>query len=399
VDTTFPGREKIRVLQVITSVTFGGAEQIALNILRQYDRSLFHMDVCTVASSSGDHVHEAEELGATVHSCPLRQRYPGLSNRIYHPLRFWRDLYQLLRRERYEIVHSHMNLFSGLVMWIAHSAGVRVRITHSHTVLDGYQVWGPLYPRLMRYLIARHSTCGLGCARIAMPALFSTEWQRDPRYRVLYTGIDPGHFGNLSEREQVRTELGLPQDARVIGHVGSFGRPKGQAFLIDILFELVHIEPGVWLLFVGDGLLRPEVERKAAIHNLQGRVVFAGARRDIPRILSAMDAFAFPSLYEALPLAVLEAQAAGLRCVVSDFITPEVDVVPGAVVHLPLNLGPAVWANNLHEALALGRFDEATVRRFIETSPFSNQRSMCELQSIYLALAGKSGLKQIIVEQ
>ena len=178
-------------------------------------------------------------------------------------------------------------------------------------------------------------------------------------WRVLHCGIDLSPFDReFVDRDRVRGELGIQNDAFVVGHVGRFHVQKNHAFLLDVAAEAARIEPRFRLLLVGKGELRAAVEAKAMRLGLLNRVTFAGSRGDVPRLmLGAMDAFVLPSLFEGLPIVGIKAQASGLPIVLSDAITPEIDIIPHLVKRLPLGAPAAEWAK------ALLRKDESGTAR------------------------------------
>jgi glycosyltransferase involved in cell wall biosynthesis len=170
----------------------------------------------------------------------------------------------------------------------------------------------------------------------------------------------------------------------VIGHTGRFFAPKNHGFLAEIAAETSLRHPQVRLLLVGDGPDRPAIEQKLRELNLTSRTIFAGVRSDVPSLLQAMDVFVFPSLWEGLPLTVLEAQAAGLPCVISDVISRETDVVPGLTRRVPLNAGAGHWA-----AEALSSVRRRPPREdalcVVENSDFNILHSMEKLYALYHA--------------
>jgi len=142
--------------------------------------------------------------------------------------------------------------------------------------------------------------------------------------------------------------LGLSEDAFVVGHVGRFSQPKNHRFLIEIFSEIVKREPRAHLLLVGDGELRSTYEKTITSAGLADRVSFLGSRSDVPQImLGAMDVFLFPSLYEGLGLALIEAQAAGLRAIIAANIPGEVDVVKPLLRRMSLSQSSSVWAEEV----------------------------------------------------
>ena len=174
--------------------------------------------------------------------------------------------------------------------------------------------------------------------------LFGTAWQSDPRWRLYFCAIDLAAFASRVDRHLALGDLNIPRDAFVIGHVGRFSQEKNHRFLIELLVELVRLLPATCLLLVGEGPLRSEVEQQVHESGLSDRVVFAGLRRDVPQLLTnAMDLFLFPSLYEGLPMVLLEAQAAGLPCIISDAIDDDATVIPNLVQKLSLTQPVTDW--------------------------------------------------------
>ena len=185
---------------------------------------------------------------------------------------------------------------------------------------------------LSRHLIRRHATMGLAVSRLAARGRFGPHWQEDSRFRILPCAISLDAFSGQVDRASVRRSLGLPESAFVLGHVGRFVPEKNHGFLIEIAAEVCRRVPEAHLLLVGDGPLRPAMEEKLVALGLSKRVTFTGLRQDVPKLLQgAIDIFLFPSLYEGLGIAVVEAQASGLPCLIADTISREVEVIPELV--------------------------------------------------------------------
>jgi glycosyltransferase involved in cell wall biosynthesis len=272
---------------------------------------------------------------------------------------------------------------------------VPVRIAHSHVdtmpedAAPGFA--RRMYIRTMRGLIRRHATHGLAASRLAANALFPPGWATDPRFRVLYYGIDMRPF-HAAPDPAVRTELGLPADAFVVGHTGRFDEQKNHLFLLEIARELMAREPRTRLLLIGAGSLRPAVEARAAALAISDRVVFAGLRSDVPRVLkSAVDVFVMPSLCEGLALALLEAQSAGVPCVIADTISEEADAIPPLITRLQLSTPPGRWAETILAGRDRERMPRAEALAKMEASPFNIRHSAADLQKVYAtAVAGRA---------
>jgi glycosyltransferase involved in cell wall biosynthesis len=281
-----------------------------------------------------------------------------------------------------------MHHYSGFILRLAAQQGVPVRIAHSHTddrpnVAAGRWL-RRRYVDLMRGWLERHATLGLGCSRNAVEALFGRSWESDGRWRVYYCGIDLDRFATSFDADALRADLKIPPGRRVIGHVGRFEPLKNHALIARTARHLVRERDDLHFLFVGDGDSRPQVEALVAELGLTDRFTFAGARGDVPRILNGVvDALMFPSEREGLPMAVVEAQTAGIPVVISDVITTEVEVLEPLVRRLSLQAPPAEWAAALRAALDRPRADRAASRRAVEASPFNIVEGVRELERMY----------------
>lgn len=331
----------IRILQVVGAMNRGGVETWLMHVLRHIDRERFQMDFLVHTTESAAYDDEIRARGSRVIPCLAPNR----------PWQYGRAFRKIVGDfGPYDVVHSHVHHYSGLVLALARSAGVAGRIAHSHndtrTVNSAVSPQRKAYLVLMRHLIDRFATAQLAASQEASLALFGQREADDPRTRILYYGIDLTPFEDEIDAESVRTELGIPPNAFVVGHVGSFSTQKNHALLVRIIEALVAIEPRTHALLVGDGELRAAIEDDVRARGLADRVTMTGVRSDVPRLMmGAMDVFVMPSLYEGLPVVGIEAQAAGLPCVISREISPEVIVAKGLVTTHAVDTSPAEWAS------------------------------------------------------
>lgn len=372
----------VRVLHVVGSMTRGGIETWLMHVLRRVDRQRIEMDFVVHTDVTAAYDEEVLSLGSRIIPC----LHPS------NPVRYARNFRRILRESGpYDVVHSHVDHFNGYVLRLAHSAGVPSRIAHSHNDTSSLQVRAGtrrrLYLSTMKRWIRRHATVGLAASRKAAESLFGPEWDGDPRWRLLYYGIDLSPFRIHEDRTGVRRPLGIPDDAIVIGHAGRFVRQKNHRFLVEIAAEVGRREPGMRLLLIGDGSLRPAVEKMVAEAGLRERTLFAGVREDVPRLmLGAMDVFLMPSLHEGLPLVLIEAQAAGLPIVMSSVIPGEAAVVSKLVTRLSLEADAATWADAILASVDGGRLNgRSDALLQVENSGFGIGSSIADLQRIYEA--------------
>jgi glycosyltransferase involved in cell wall biosynthesis len=374
--------DPLHILQIVGSM-LGGVGAWTTDVLRHIDHRRFQIDFLVYFPYPEALEHEINTLGGRIITCAFPTR----------PWTFVPDFKRILRTYGpYDVIHSHIHYISGFILRLARKAGVPKCIAHSHMDFLPYIKNPPIFRRSYLYLtkhwIKNYANGGLAVSRAAADDLFGPNWRSDPRRRVLYCGINLSPFHNKFDRPKIREELSIPIDAMVIGHVGSLWEQKNHKFLVEVAAEVARREPRTHLLLVGDGPLRPEIERQIAEVGLGKKATLAGLRPDVPRLLrGAMDVFLFPSLYEGLPLALLEAQAAGLPCVISDAVTEEVDIIPSLIQRLSLFQSCQAWAEAVlaaKEAKIVITQSQALAQ--VENSPFNILNSVRELEKFYDSL-------------
>lgn len=338
----------MRILHIVGGLNRGGAETWLVQLLGRVDREKYCMDFLVHSMEPGAYDKQVKALGARVIPC-LKPS---------NPLEYAVNLRRILRQYGpYDCVHSHVHHFSGYVLMLAALMHVPIRIAQAHSDTRNLDRKSSFlrraYLAAMKGLIQRFASMGIAVSEGAARCLFSECWESDARWIVSPLGIDLHPFAQPADREQVRSELGIPQDAFVVGHVGRFVQVKNHRFLVDIAECVCGLEPKAVFLLVGDGPLKPEIERLVELRGLRQHFVFAGIRPDVPRLMKgAMDCFLFPSLYEGLGLVLWEAQAAGLRCIIADTIPREANVIPGMLESMPLTASAESWAEQIAECQA-----------------------------------------------
>lgn len=319
-----------RILQVVTYMGRGGIETMLMNYYRHIDRSKVQFDFLVHRDFAGDFDDEIASLGGKIYRVrPMNPLNPG----------YWQDLLTFFRTHPYEIIHCHLNFKSGIVLAAAKLAGVPVRIAHAHTA-SMENDWTQIPRKMMRTWIAPNATAMIACGERAGKAVFGKH-----AFQVLPNAMDAAAFCYRGDiRAEKRTELELG-DALTVMHIGRFGAEKNHRFLLDVFARVQREDADAKLVLVGDGELRKELEEMARSLFPQGTVRFLGVRKDIPELLQAADVFAFPSRFEGMPVTMIEAQAAGLPCVMSDTITDEC-IVTDLVTVLPIT-DPQIWAEEI----------------------------------------------------
>jgi glycosyltransferase involved in cell wall biosynthesis len=363
----------MRILHVLGKLDRGGVETWLVQLLEHVDRSRYQMDFVVHTTNPGAYDEQIRSLGAKIIPCLHTDR----------PIEYARHFREILSvHGPYDCIHSHVHHYSGYVLLLARMYGVPIRIAHSHTA-DPEEGAGSVrraYLGFMRKLIAWNATAGITVSELAGDSLFPS-WRNDPRWLLVPYGIDIERFRNPGDSATMLAALGIPPAAKVVGHVGRFVDVKNHQKILEIAKELCAADPNVHFLLLGDGPLRPKIEAEIASSGLGSRFTLTGNRPDVPQVLqSAMDAFLFPSKYEGLPIALMEAQLAGLSCVASDAITPESALNPLLVHWMSLSAPASAWADSLRKILASAEKPavEPAVRKRL-----SIESCVCNLTQLY----------------
>jgi glycosyltransferase involved in cell wall biosynthesis len=335
----------MRILHALGKLDRGGVETWLVQLLGQVDRSQYEIDFLVHTTVPGAYDDQVKAMGAKIIPCLHTS----------NPLQYaWNFRSMLKTYGPYDCVHSHVHHYSGYVLLLARLCGVPIRIAHSHTgkLERDAGLRRRAYLSLMRWLISRNATADIAVSEVAGDSLLPS-WRQDRRWHLLPYGIDMRRFSDGNSQTNLRHLLGIRSAVPVVGHVGRFVDVKNHKKFVEIAKELFRSDPNIHFLLVGDGPLRPQVEAEIAIAGLKDHFTLTGNRADVPQILqNAMDVFLFPSQYEGLPIALMEAQLAGLPCIASDAITPEAALGPGMVTWVPLTASAADWANTIRQVIA-----------------------------------------------
>ena len=326
----------IRVLQVFAALDSGGVSNFVMNLFREIDTDRIQFDFAMTAGEKSLYDDEVLSRGGRIFYFDTTKNATT-------------NLRRILREEGpFQVVHSHVFFYSGLVLAEAKKAKVPIRIAHAHNAHTGESRSVPriAYERGMQVLIRANATHMLGCSEKACRYVFGDKIMKDPRAAVMPDGIDCDRFAfNPEVREQVRNEYGL-NGKFVIGHVGHFNPAKNHEKILSVFAEVCRRRDDAVLLLVGDGELEQDVRNRVAELNLTDRVVFAGAHKDVERFYQAMDVFLFPSRYEGFGMAMIEAQCSGLKCVASDVVPEETNVSSNSK-YLSLSAADCEWVSAL----------------------------------------------------
>ena len=306
-------QEPIRVAQVVGKMVGGGVESVVMNYYRHIDRSKVQFDFLVDEDSTRVPEEEITALGGRVFRIPPYQ----------HPIRYHRELIRLMREQQWPIVHSNINTLSVFPLLAAKKTRVPVRIAHSHSTMGKGEFAKNAIKLVLRPFANVYPTVRFACSHYAGEWLFG----KNADFTVIPNAIELDKFRfDAGVRQKTRQELGIADDTFLIGHVGRFMPQKNQTFLVDVLADLLPKRPDTMLVFVGDGPDKSAVQQHAIELGIADHVLFLGQRSDVNRLYQAFDVFCLPSLYEGLGIVAVEAQVAGLPCLLGNTVPPEADV-------------------------------------------------------------------------
>lgn len=364
----------IRVLQVIGGLNRGGAETMVMNLYRAIDKNRVQFDFVIHNEKENAYCEEIKSMGGQIFVFPKFRFSDVLGYQ-----RYWDDF--LNEHPEYKIVHSHVRSYATFIFAVAHKHGLKT-IIHSHSTSNGSGMKGFL-KTMLQYPLRYQSDYFFSCSSEAGKWLFGEKVTKQPNYMFIKNAIDTEKYRfNSVTRNACRDKMNL-NGKIVYGHVGRLSEPKNHKFLLEIFKDLRRDNDRAVLLIVGEGSYRTAIEEQIKQLELTDSVILTGARDDIPELLQAMDVFLFPSLWEGLPVTVIEAQSTGLPCLVSDKVTTEV-AVSEAVMYLPIDCGVNCWVEAAKDVVGK-RYD---VIELVKAAGFDVATSAAELlneyRSIYL---------------
>lgn len=336
-----------RLLCIVSNMDAGGAETFLMKMYRQLDRTQYQMDFVVSGDGRGYYEDEIERLGGKVYR---------ITRKTKDFAAYRHELAAVVRDDGCpSVLRIGSDALSAIDLWVAKRAGARKLAMRSSNASDGKGGLGRFVQKMIRRPLTSIADVKIAPSDLAAEYTFGPKAVRNGEVHYLHNALDLNAYAfSADKRAAVRDELGIDTDAFVVGHVGRFARQKNHCFLLDAFAELLKVKSNARLVLVGKGELEDEIRAKAETLGILSSIVFTGVRSDIPALLSAFDVFALPSLYEGMPNVVIEAQAAGLTCVVADTVTKQADVV-GLVKFMPIDNAGA-WAQ------AMASADSQTVR-------------------------------------
>lgn len=357
--------KKMRVLVISTvRLRLNGITSVIMNYYRKMNKKNMKIDFVVINEISDDYKDELKNNGSDIF-------YLQRKNNL---IKYISDLKNILKNGDYDVIHVHGN--SALMVIetiIAKYAKVPVRIVHSHNTTCSHKI----LHKFLQPILSRTANYGFACGKEAGKWLF-----KNNNYELIKNGIDLSIFTyNHEKRIQTRKKINAG-NRKVIGHVGNFVYQKNHEFIIESFNELIKIDKNYLLLLISDGMLLDQIKEKVNRLGISEHVIFLGKTTEVDSYLQAMDIFILPSHFEGLPVVLIESQALGLPCIVSDKVSEEAKITD-LIEFLPIN-DTNTWVNKIMNINTDNRKEKSiTAHLLIDKSGYNVTNNAYKMKSLY----------------
>lgn len=371
----------INVLNLFTTLDNGGVESFLYNYYSHMDHKLIHYDFVVPGTAKGFLEDTFSHMGCkifhvpTFHDNPIRQAYL---------------IYRILKEGKYDVIHCH-GYKSTIGLILGKLLGIKVRIIHSHMAFETLNTRSRIVKNIMVAFANKCCNVKLACGIDAARWLYGERTYKDGDITIINNAIDINHFlYKDSNRLSKRKELHL-EDSFVVGNIARLSFQKNQEFILDVIKIVSRKVPSIKLVLVGDGEDKQKLLEESKALGIYDKVLFLGVRKDIPELFSAFDIFALPSRFEGLPVVLVEAQAAGIKSLVSDNVTKEIRIT-NRLHYLPLDCN--LWADEIYKIFRvkyLGTKNRIDYGKKLYKSKYDIDLQVKKLISLYMRAVIKCG--------
>ena len=313
--------EQVKVLYFVDRMLRGGIQSLVIDWVSRFDKNKIHVDFLLLDDGTKYELEDdLKKLGCNVYK--LSGMWIRKPTDFIKYSKMLDDFFK--EHNDYKVVHLNSSSKNYMVLKYAKKYNIPIRIAHSHNI--DFQTTNKakkIIGNLFKPLLIKYATDYFACSEIAGEWLFGKKIIKSNKFKVIHNAIDYEKFKyNEKIRKEFRKKLNISDSDIVIGHVGRFTTQKNHDYLIDIFYECYKRNNNYKLLLVGTGEKEQYIKQKIKNLNIEKKVIFAGFRTDVNKMMQAMDLFVFPSLYEGLGLVLIEAQANGLECLTSKKVVP-----------------------------------------------------------------------------
>lgn len=361
-------KKPLRILHVVSALEGGGVEAMLMNVYKTLDRDEIQFDFIT-HSNSHMYAKEITELGGRI--------YHLRSMNEVGIVRYMYNLYCLLKKEKFYAVHSHILLQNGFILLIAKMAGVKIRVSHSHLTTYHRKITKILSP-FPKLLIHFFSNKKVACGEEAGRHLYYSK-----KFMVIPNAINLEEYMYASDNKELVNIR--DNESILIGNVARLSHQKNPFFILNLANYLKeNFSKKFKIIMVGDGPLKDDIQKEIERLHLENYVYLLGNRNDIPSLLKSFDVFILPSLYEGLPVVLVEAQAAGIPIITSNKVTSEADMGLGLISYLSID-GMCLhnWAEEIKKAIHKSTLDNDLIKNTLSSRGYSVEASVNIFYKLY----------------
>lgn len=364
-----------RILHIVGKMDRAGAETMLMNLYRHIDRDKVQFDFITFTESKGDYDDEIFSLGGEI--IPIIAKNPF--SRMFKLTHF------LKTNPKYQTIHSHMLLSNSFHLLAAKSAGIKNRISHSHSTSNGkIGLINKVYEKLSLFINKNLSTNKVACGNLAAQYLFGDT--KD--VLILPNAVDIDKMIEIAEYSRNYIENNFSHVRRNLGikiiQVGRLNKVKNHEFTLEIAKELKRRKVDFTIFIVGQGPLENQLKSKVFKEKLESNVLFLGLRSDVTELMASADYMIMPSFHEGFPVVLVESQAVGLKTIISNKVSEEVDLSLGLVKHLPIT-NVEIWADELMTP-SFTSLDNKKIKEIMTSYGFDAKVNSKELLNLYSKL-------------
>ncbi|MDM5228350.1 glycosyltransferase family 1 protein [Cytobacillus sp. NJ13] len=370
-------KEKLRILHLPNTLSKkSGIMSFIMNYYRAIDKDKIQFDFLVFDTNEDSYEEEIIKLGGRVYNVSRAASK--------NPFFLQREINMFFNEHKneYKVIHYHAISIWHFALKIAKRHGIKHRISHSHATMYSDKKLNAIRNRLLISQMKKNANHYYACSDAAGGFLYGDNTLNEGKVNIINNAVDCSKFKfDKIKRDKIRKALGVENEL-LIGHVGRFNEQKNHLFLIDIFNAILKKESNAKLILVGEGPLREAVEEKIKQLNIEKSVFVLGKRNDVPDILSAVDIFLLPSLFEGLPFVGVEAQVSGLPIVLSETITKEVGL--NNYIYIRLEDSLEKWSNKI---LSLNyKIDRNASYKNIMERGFDIYKEAFKLERMYLEM-------------
>lgn len=324
----------VKILHVVPTLGYGGVAKVVTNYYEAIDHNRYHFDFVTHGGVEDYH----ESLINQGSKIFYFQTIGKLGARKY-----CQQIKKMISVAEYDIIHIHTGDITGVYAKCYHQCGAKKIICHAHTT-RAVSKSHKIFETVFRKMALKYSDATMACGYEAGEYCFGKD-----HFVLLPNSIDYSAFNDVDEKtkKHLLEEFNIPEERFIVGHIGHFSPPKNHFYLLDIAEAYIKVNPNVYFMLCGNGPRFEEVKQRIKAANMEKNIILTGIRNDVNALMQIFDAFVLPSLHEGLPVVGIEAQTAGLHCLLSDQIDHRVDIGCELCEFLPINDGVDVWVDAL----------------------------------------------------